>query len=243
MQSFYGLPQTMSLVAMSGPSAGLSPTVLDLPDENNAIRFDFWGNQLDQPSGNGVVGMCLTLGASIRTPFGDRKIEDLNPGDIVFVWDGGSRPIRMIHKQALKISGRSRDYHLWLVTISADAMGFGLPRRDISVSAEQRMLYQYIRVPLMFGEDAVFVWGKSLVASFEHVTVKADPEEVCYYHLVFDQHEVIFAEGAATQSFMPTADSSAAVSAAEQDVLFHLFPALRFGGRSHDPALMTLRSW
>lgn len=45
--------------------------------------------------------------------------------------------------------------------------------------------------------------------------------------LLFDQHEVTYAEGAATESFLPRGGSVAAVDPAAREVLSSLFPDLR----------------
>ena len=122
------------------------------------------------------------------------------------------------------------------------AEGFGLPRRPLRVSPQHRMLYRHIRIPLLFGEDAVFVRAKSLAASFEEIYVDSSIPEITYYHLVFDAHEVIYAEGAATESFHPGPEGIAALDPEARAELFAIFPQLRAGGVP-EAAFPTLRRW
>jgi hypothetical protein len=55
----------------------------------------------------------------------------------------------------------------------------------------------------------------------------ADCASVTYLHLLFDRHEIIFAEGAATESFHPGHVGLKALSDASREDLFRCFPALR----------------
>ena len=233
---------TTGILAMDGPAVGQSSVNIP-PATGQSIQFDAHGNRLDGPLTEDTSVICLTGGTLIDTPHGLRPIDDLAVGDLVDTWDGDPQPIRMIHTRTLCGETLRNNRKLWPVCIQAGALGFGLPHRNLRVSPQHRMLYQHIRVPLMFGEDAVFVRAKSMAASFEEVYVDSSIETVTYFHLVFDRHEVIFAEGAATESFHPGAEGIANLSPAARVELFTIFPELRVGSRSHDAAFVTLRSW
>ena len=56
---------------------------------------------------------------------------------------------------------------------------------------------------------------------------------VTYVHMLFDQHEIIFAEGAATESFHPGDIGFSAVSEAAREELFAIFPQLRSDPRCY----------
>ncbi len=75
----------------------------------------------------------------------------------------------------------------------------------------------------MFDSSEVMVPAKHLVNG-STVTQEAR-EFVTYYHLLFDSHEVIFANGAATESFHPPGHQGlGAVSDMARHELFTLFP-------------------
>lgn len=233
---------TTNITATNGPAAGA--TSVNIPSATGqSIQFDVYGTRIDGPLTEGTSVICLTGGTLIATPDGDRPIDDLAVGDLVDTWDGPAQPIRMIHRRTLSGPAFRTNRKLWPVCIQAGALGFGLPRRPLRVSPQHRMLYQHIRVPLLFGEDAVFVRAKSLAASFEEVYVDSTVEEITYFHLVFDRHEIIFAEGAATESFHPGTEGVANLPPEARTELYTIFPELRVGGRSHDAAFTTLRSW
>ncbi len=233
---------TTGITAVNGPAAGAAS--VNIPAATGAsIQFDVHGTRIDGPLTEGSSVVCLTGGTLIATPAGDRPIDDLVVGDLVDTWDGPAQPIRMIHRRTLSGPALRTNRKFWPVCIQAGALGFGLPRRPLRVSPQHRMLYQHIRVPLLFGEDAVFVRAKSLAARFEEIYVDSTVTQITYFHLVFDRHEIIFAEGAATESFHPGAEGIANLSPEARAELFTIFPALRVGGHSHDAAFTTLRSW
>ena len=56
---------------------------------------------------------------------------------------------------------------------------------------------------------------------------------VTYIHLMFDRHEVIYAEGFATESFFAGDAALSAVDAPAREELFAIFPELRSTASRH----------
>lgn len=233
---------TQNIVATNGPAAGETSTNISAAS-GQSIQFDVYGNRVDGDLTQGSSVICLTNGTLIDTPDGPRPIEDLAVGDLVVTRDHGPQAIRMIHNRHLSGEHYRQSRHLWPVCLQAGALGFGLPRRRLRVSPQHRMLISHIRIGLLFGEEAVFARAKSLAASYEEIYVDSSLTEITYYHLVFDHHEVIFAEGAASESFHPGPEGIANLDAAARTELYTLFPALRFGTNGFEADYPTLRSW
>jgi hypothetical protein len=133
---------------------------------------------------------CYCRGTRIRTAKGEVAVESLRIGDLVVTADGAVLPIKWI--------GR-RDYRDWLavgnaevqpILFKAGSIADDVPTRDLYVSPEHAMFLNGMLVPALH-----LVNGGSVV-KVERM------EEIEYFHLEFDRHVVIFAEGAAAESFV-----------------------------------------
>ncbi|TNE69246.1 MAG: type I secretion protein [Rhodobacteraceae bacterium] len=161
--------------------------------------------------------ICFASGTRIATPYGARTVEDLRPGDLVITMDNGIQPLRWVGARTVPAMGRFAP-----IEITKGALG---NEADLIVSPQHRMLLQGWRSEMLFGASEVFSAAKHLVNG---TTIRARPGGlVSYYHLMFDRHEVIFAEGAATESFHVSDHSLTGVADAARDELFGLFPELR----------------
>ena len=83
------------------------------------------------------------------------------------------------------------------------------------------------------GEDAVLAPALSLVDN-DLVTVHYGGM-VTYVHVLFDRHEIIFANGAASESYHPGAYGLQSIADPARDELFRLFPALRVNPADYGP--------
>lgn len=136
---------------------------------------------------------CFTPGVRIRTPDGTVKIETLDVGDLVVTKDNGPQPVRWIGKREVDARGEHAPIHF-----AKGAIG---NRRPLLVSPQHRFLIRDWRAPLYFGQDEVLIAAKHLVNGD---TIARSPRDtVTYLHLLFDQHEIIYAEGVTTESFHP----------------------------------------
>ncbi len=171
---------------------------------------------------------CFVAGSHIDTEYGERPVEELEQGDLVRTGDGVLRPLRLILHRHLRPEELERAPGLRPVRIMAGSLGAGLPKRDLLVSPQHRMLVKSIIARRMVGADEVFVSARKLSA-LPGVFTEAAPEGLTYYHLVFDQHEVIFAEGAPTESFYCGPNALQALSQESREEMDALFPGLMAG--------------
>ena len=61
-------------------------------------------------------------------------------------------------------------------------------------------------------------------------------EEVTYIHILFDDHEIVYSDGATTESFHPGEVGLSAVTSAAREEIFAIFPELRALPSSFGPA-------
>ena len=121
------------------------------------------------------------------------------------------------------------------VCILAGALGEGLPSRDLLVSRQHRMLVNSKIALRMFNSPEVLIPAIKLTA-LPGIFVDETIEEVEYFHLLFDRHEVIFAEGAPTESLFTGPEALKSLSAAARREIFDIFPELENTTHSPDPA-------
>ncbi|SIS51590.1 Hint domain-containing protein [Phaeovulum vinaykumarii] len=140
-----------------------------------------------------LVCVAFTTGTMITMASGaQRPIESLGPGDRVLTRDSGPQPIRWIGKARLKALGSFAP-----VVIAAGTLG---NEGDLIVSPHHR-IFLYQRGEKRLGATAeVLVQAKHLVDG-ENVW-RREGGYVDYYSLVFDRHEIIYAEGIPCESLM-----------------------------------------
>jgi len=162
-------------------------------DPSQSFAGDFFHLASDGNSGTFVTEdttPCYCRGTLIRTAGGDRAVETLGIGDLIVTAGGEALPIKWI--------GR-RSYRDWLAVGNADvqpilfkagSIADHVPARDLYVSPEHAMFLDGVLVPARHLVNGVSILKMSGI------------EEVDYFHLEFDRHVVIFAEGAAAESFV-----------------------------------------
>jgi hypothetical protein len=168
--------------------------------------------------------ICFTPNTRIATPKGLVAIEDLEVGDMVVTRDHGLQPIRWIEGRTVPAFDRFAPIKIRKNVLSGQ-------ERDLIVSPQHRVLFQGYRAELLFGESEVLVAAKHLVDGMD--VTQDEAEMVTYVHMLFDQHEVIYAEGAATESFHPGDIGFSAVGDAAREELFAIFPELRVDPRQY----------
>ena len=185
---------------------------------------------------------CFTPGALIATPRGEVPVETLRQGDTVITRDNGIQEIRWIGRRDLTGRELMRAPTLRPILVKKGALGDGLPERDMMVSPQHRMLVSSDRTQLFFDESEVLVAAKHLV---DHGGIRwAQAYGTSYIHFMFDQHEVVLADGCWTESFQPGDLSLGSMGDGQRNEIFQLFPNLRDqGGRdSYQAARRALRA-
>jgi len=162
--------------------------------------------------------ICFTPTTRIATPNGLVAIENLKVGDLVVTRDHGLQPIRWLESRVVPAVDRFAPVRIRKNVLCGQD-------NDLIVSPQHRVLFQGYRAELLFGESEVLVSAKHLVDGID--VTQDEQSAVTYIHMMFDRHEIIFAEGAATESFHPGDIGMNAVSDEAREELFAVFPELR----------------
>lgn len=178
---------------------------------------------------------CFTPGTLIRTADGERLVEDIAVGDLVWTRDNGLQPVRWAGRRSLSAAQLAALPHLRPIRIAAGALGGGQPARDLLVSPQHRVLVRSSIALRMFGAAEVLVAAKQLV-SLPGITVDVEADGVTYLHLMFDHHEVLVSNGAETESLYPGPMAIAALGDAAAAEIHAIFPELRDNDMAVSPA-------
>ncbi len=219
-----GNPIGLNDVTVSDDGSGNA--VLSFP---NGETVTLIGVTPAQVTSQQMVGMgipCFTVGTSILTPNGAKPVEALGVGDLVITRDHGARPIRYIASR--EVIGPAIPEGQLPILISAGSLGSGLPGRDLVVSGQHRILLSGSFVRQMHGTQDVLAPAKGLVP-LTGIRVKRGVRKVVYIHLLFDKHEIIFAENAPTASYYPGPTVLRDMGRKRREDLFRAMPELRLG--------------
>lgn len=164
--------------------------------QNGTFVSSTWVNTQGPLQVSQLGPACFTPGTLIRVPGGAVPVEALAPGDLVETLDSGPQTLRWVGRQRVRGVGRFAP-----VRFAAGVIGNDRPLR---VSPQHRMLVAGWQAELHFGEPEVLVPARHLL-HWPGVT-QSPVRSVDYLHLLFDRHEIIFAEGAPSESFHPGGD-------------------------------------
>ena len=170
----------------------------------------------------GASGLCV--GANLRTPCGARRIEFLRPGDLVVTRDNALQPVRMIWTRTVTAAEIAADPSLAPIVVRPRAIGPMMPKQTLSVGAAHRLLIPGWRLLDEEDTESCLVPARDIAGLNDSAFIDRSPEEVVYYNVVFDEHQVFCANGLPVESFRPNTDSLKQVSKSVKDDLTKTFP-------------------
>ena len=157
--------------------------------------------------------VCFASGTAIRTPRGDVAVEDLKAGDLVETLDNGPQPVRWIGRTELGPDDLDAAPNMRPVTIRKDVIGNA---RDLTVSPQHGLL---------IGDRLVRARHLAETAG-TGVRIARGKRSVTYLHLMFDSHQVVFAEDAPSESFYPGPMAQRMLSEHDRQTLGVAFPGV-----------------
>lgn len=216
-----------TLYLANGNPAVFTPTDGQALRDGTFVRSTFVSTSTNMPVGT-FGPTCFTPGARITVAQGEKPVEDIVAGDLVMTMDHGLQPVRLVLRQTARAYGTFAP-----VLFEAGSLG---NTRAFMVSPEHRMLISGWRAELLMGYDEVLVAAKHLVNGTDVRIVEGGSVE--YIHLLFDTHEIIFADGCPSESCLPDT-GVAQQDEAQQAELLTLFPQLS-GTRTHALSARTV---
>jgi collagen type I/II/III/V/XI/XXIV/XXVII alpha len=148
--------------------------------------------QPDAVSGTDIIVLaCFAAGTRIHTTNGPVAVEDLRPGDPIEARFGGVLPAVWIGRRRVYCRRHPRPVEVWPIRVRAGAFGDGVPTRDLLLSPDHAVFVDDVMIPI-----------KHLINGS---TIAQEPcDEVSYFHVELARHDVVLAEGLATESYLDT---------------------------------------
>ncbi|TRD16990.1 Hint domain-containing protein [Palleronia caenipelagi] len=168
---------------------------------------------------------CFVAGTLIATDNGEVPVEQLREGDLVLTKDNGPKPILWIESTTIPIGTGPDSEQLVPVRVNAGSLGCGLPRRDLEVSQQHRIVVKSEIARRMTTTDEVLLPAKKLLAC-DGIELASERETVTYVHFLFDQHEIVWSNGAETESLFTGPEVLKSVSPEARLEILTLFPDL-----------------
>ncbi|MEM5468846.1 Hint domain-containing protein [Celeribacter marinus] len=149
---------------------------------------------------NQIEIVCFARGTLIEGRDREQvRVEDLREGDHVMTLDHGLRQVKWIGETSVDKDTVLANPNVRPIRIKSGALGGGTPQHDLYVSPQHRVLVASKFALRMFGQFEVLVAAKHLLA-LEGVSVVTDQDELQYFHILMDAHEILIANGAACES-------------------------------------------
>ena len=169
--------------------------------------------------------VCFNHGTIIATESGPVLVENLQSGGMIRTMNHGYQSLSLVLKRKLPQCALVENEKLRPVRISTGALGNNLQETDLLISRQHRMMVSSPICKRMFGDENVLIAGVRLT-ELPGIYIDYGVREVEYYHLVFDQHEIVIANGPPSESFFLGPE---ALKAEALEEITALFPTLKSG--------------
>jgi hypothetical protein len=144
----------------------------------------------------GVTVSCFAQGTRMATALGEVAVEDLAVGDEMRLAGGGLGRIVWLGHRRVDCRRHPRPETVWPVQVSAGAFAPGVPARPLYLSPDHAVFCDGILVPIKWLANGVTI-------------VQERRDQVTYWHLELERHNVLLAEGLPCESYLETGGRTA----------------------------------
>ena len=200
---------------------GYGNALLTFPDGEQLVLQGVSPDQMNTHDQLFAAGIpCYTPGSRVITSQGEIPVEQIRVGDLLQTADNGLQPVIWMGRRALSSAALKRHSHLRPIVLRPG--GLIANGRYMRVSPQHRFLTKsehcgsevFARARLLLDMDPAHVFA-------DHADAP-----VCYIHLMTEEHQVIFVDGCATESFWPGPEALRSLNDADRREVFDLFPEL-----------------
>jgi hypothetical protein len=172
---------------------------------------------------------CFLRGTTMSTMNGDVAVEDLAIGDSITTAEDGEKAVKWIGRTTYEAGTAEAMGYIRPVVIRAGAMGDSLPTRDLRVSPQHALYIDGVLVPAVGLVNGVSILRDNSAEAIE------------YFHVELDEHNVILAEGVASETFIDMDSRAMFDNASEFDRLYGdtVAPQMEFAPRVEEGFLLA----
>ena len=177
---------------------------------------------------------AFARGTLLAGPDGPVAIEDLEPGMMINTRDAGPLPVQWVGKIMLvPNTDRQRPEMGCMTRVSADSFGLNRPMPDLMLGAAAHLLQSGPAIQSYTEHSNALVAARALV-DWENLIEVTPPSPVALYHLAFDRHAIVSANGLDVESCHPGYAFRKGLAGMQRGLYLSLFPQLNlvsdFGG-------------
>jgi len=164
---------------------------------------------------------AIARGTLITTDNGPIAVEDLLPGDQICTVDNGPQTLRWIGSMSISPQSETQT----LSRITADSFGLSRPALDLMLGSSARLMRRdpaivaNVGTPIALAPVTAFIDGETVLEIHP-----ASPTRV--YHLLFESHQIIRANGLEIESYHPGKEVEISLSREMLPDFLDMFPHL-----------------
>jgi hypothetical protein len=161
-----------------------------VPDALSATGYDLTTIDSTLPP---VPPACFRAGTRIATTGDETPVEQLAIGDRLQSMFSAQSAVRWIGRRRVACDRHPQPDQVWPVRVRAGAFRDNTPHRDLWLSPDHAVFVDDVLIPVGY-----LVNGTSIA---QHAV-----DEVTYYHVELEHHDVLLAEGLPAESFLDVGD-------------------------------------
>jgi hypothetical protein len=162
-----------------------------IPDALSATGYDF--TTIDSNYLPPAPPACFRAGTRIATTGDETPVEQLAIGDRLQSMFSAQSAVRWIGRRRVACDRHPQPDQVWPVRVRAGAFRDNTPHRDLWLSPDHAVFVDDVLIPVGY-----LVNGTSIA---QHAV-----DEVTYYHVELEHHDVLLAEGLLAESFLDVGD-------------------------------------
>ena len=185
--------------------------------------------------------ICFTEGMMIESENGEIAVEDIQIGDKLRTFDNGFQPVRYVYKRTVLGTNSNAP-----VVFEKGAIGND---RELVVSQKHNMYTGTLPIevlPAKYHDLRDHLVHAQELVNGSTIRIRAELKPVTYYHIMLNQHELLYCHGTISESWHPLKRNLRRFKGkddATRKELLELFPEIKFNNPQTCPHVRESAQW